>query len=126
VISIYTTKPDPKPGMAALGLAAMGRYSYTIYLWHVPVAVPLAWVAARAGVPPRDLLMPHAWTIHSGKVYLAHAAYLTAAIAVGIVFSKLIEIPVLRLRDRLTRDNRNEVKSTAWWAVQGSNLRPSG
>ena len=64
-------------------VAYIGTFSYSIYLWH------LAWLHA---------------LMHSNITALPYAgvaAYFVGAIAVGIVTSKLVEMPVLRLRERL-------------------------
>jgi peptidoglycan/LPS O-acetylase OafA/YrhL len=64
-------------------LAYIGTFSYSIYLWH------LAWAQFVVG---RDL----------GRIpYFGLVIYYGGAIAAGILVSKLIEMPTLRLRDRL-------------------------
>ena len=64
-------------------LAFIGGYSYSIYLWHIPWLMLLGY-------------------LHVIRIpYLGLAAFVFGAIAVGIVTSKLIEIPAIRLRDRL-------------------------
>jgi len=80
-------KAMPKPGRVSRGIAVMGRYSYTIYLWHVPLAMVFMWAAGKLpGVNP----------------FALHAVYFAACIAVGVAASKLVEIPGLRLRERLS------------------------
>lgn len=74
-----------KPSMAARGFAFMGRYSYTIYLWHVPLAMMSAWIETETRM----------------NQYLLHALYCAASVGVGVGASKLLEQPVLRLRERL-------------------------
>jgi peptidoglycan/LPS O-acetylase OafA/YrhL len=64
-------------------LAYVGTFSYSIYLWH------LAWVQFVVGL---DL---------GGIPYVGLVIYYGGAIAAGILVSKLIEMPTLRLRDRL-------------------------
>jgi peptidoglycan/LPS O-acetylase OafA/YrhL len=69
-------------------LAAIGFYSYSIYVWHMAVQERLFVIvlAARRGVPP-----PYP---------VALAIYIVSAVLVGIIMAKLIEGPFLRLRDR--------------------------
>jgi len=69
-------------GIVGRPLAWTGRYSYSIYLWHL--------------VPAKGLIYLH-W-----QGSLAFAAYATAALLLGVVMAKLVELPALRLRDRLT------------------------
>jgi peptidoglycan/LPS O-acetylase OafA/YrhL len=59
-------------------LAFIGVYSYSIYLWH-------GWIAR---------LLPH-------STALSFVGCLLASIALGIVMAKIIEYPLLGLRDRL-------------------------
>ena len=66
---------------------AVGMYSYSIYLWHVMVsqhiqgAVRLVWSEA-------------------GETAVFWS-YVLVSLGVGIALSKMIEFPVLHLRDRL-------------------------
>ena len=62
-------------------VCTIGVYSYSIYLWHLPVQNLLLRV------------MP--------DLRLEALAYLFSSIAVGIIFSFLIEKPMLRLRDNI-------------------------
>ena len=81
VLSIYREdRTRPKPGAIVRAIASMGTYSYTLYLWHVPMAQIFA------GLLP-DFNMVNQ--------YVLHAVYFTASIVVGVVLSKLAEIPIL-------------------------------
>ena len=69
-------------------LAYVGYYSYSIYLWHMPVAVHLMpWLGVPAVLP-------------RGSV-AAFVLYAATSCVAGVLMAKLIEFPVLRLRDRL-------------------------
>lgn len=70
------------------GAAYLGMYSYSIYLWHGPTA---AWLPGFFG---RTLGFP------VGK-YGRFTVYFVGSLLIGIVMSKLIEYPILRLRDRI-------------------------
>jgi peptidoglycan/LPS O-acetylase OafA/YrhL len=68
-------------------LAHAGRDSYSIYLWHMPVSLWLVGgIVRRSG--------PIDWWLYA-------SVYLAGALVVGIAMARLIEIPTLRLRDRL-------------------------
>lgn len=64
-------------------IAYIGGFSYSIYLWHIP------WLLVLTNY---NLL---------GLRYVGVFFYIAGAIVVGIVTSKLVEIPVLRLRERI-------------------------
>ena len=68
-------------------IAWIGTYSYGIYLWHLSVREPLTNLAKRL---PESI----AW------LFLVVAQY-AAAIVLGVIATKLVEFPVLQLRDRL-------------------------
>ncbi len=78
--------PQPRPLPYRL-VAAIGVYSYGIYLWHVSVIAPIAAIAARL---PAPLSTP----------FLALAP-IAGGIALGALLTTLVEFPTLRLRDRL-------------------------
>jgi peptidoglycan/LPS O-acetylase OafA/YrhL len=63
----------------AFAFAFIGRYSYSIYLWHV---VAVHWLMS---VPPKWFRFP---------------AYVCTPIVLGILMSKLVEFPALKLRDK--------------------------
>lgn len=76
----------PRPAVYRF-VAWLGLYSYGIYLWHVSVVAPLGRVAPY--LPP--------WL---GLIWLAVAPTLLGAL-LGIFFTKLVEFPALKLRDKL-------------------------
>lgn len=84
-------------------LSPIGRYSYSIYLWHVPVIIVVHIVVKR-------------WAIAAGP-YPEMAADLCFAALVGWFFAMLIEIPTLRLRDRLYPSNATSMETTYRTAV---------
>jgi peptidoglycan/LPS O-acetylase OafA/YrhL len=79
------------PGPSRLQLlyrfgALLGSYSYSIYLWHLATASVVSRVF--------DGVFHLPWWMLSG-------AYLVGSLVVGIILGKLVELPVLKLRDRL-------------------------
>ncbi len=69
-------------------LAYLGTHSYSIYLWHL--------VVEQCG-----LKHLHAWTGGALSWYSVMAIYILGSLAVGILMTRLIEIPSLKLRDAL-------------------------
>jgi peptidoglycan/LPS O-acetylase OafA/YrhL len=67
-----------------LPLATLGSYSYSIYLWHMAI---MRWV-----VPHLEETL--SWQSRT-------ALYLAGAFVIGVSMAKLVELPTLRLRDRL-------------------------
>jgi peptidoglycan/LPS O-acetylase OafA/YrhL len=79
--------PGGKHGRLYRLVARIGVFSYGIYLWHVSVERPVNWVVAHVPhtlVPMTSTLLPY-----------------LLAIPLGIIATKLIEFPFLRLRQRL-------------------------
>ena len=71
----------------ASATAFIGSHSYSVYLWHMPVAVGAAVV---------NILLFH------GKIWIAYAAvYFLGSIVFGVGMAICTELPTLRLRDRL-------------------------
>jgi peptidoglycan/LPS O-acetylase OafA/YrhL len=77
----------PRAGWATRPMAALGRYSYGIYIWHI-FAAKLVLDA----LPGMD---------YDSSGPAAQVAKFAAAIAVGVLATLVLERPVLRLRDRL-------------------------
>ncbi|MBS2036845.1 acyltransferase [bacterium] len=79
-----------RPSLMLSPLVAIGVHSYSIYLWHPLYQEPLTnWIFNQ--LPNQDL---------------AFAASVAAVCAIGILLSKLIEQPFLRLRERLVPADR--------------------
>src|ERR1700730_69839 len=105
LLSIYLQgilrgKPARFVGAIGTGAAYVGMYSYSIYLWHGPTG------ALFPGFVRRLLHI----SFFNG--YERFAVYAVGSLVIGITMSKIIEYPVLRLRDRI------------FPALQGTVVRP--
>ena len=69
--------------------AKLGMYSYSIYLWHLPVVWILPQVDSALG-------------LSLGYLGLV-GCYIFDSVVAGVVMARLIEFPALKLRDRLFR-----------------------
>lgn len=102
---VYTRPGEGLLGKAfksplASGLAWIGVFSYSIYLWQVDLAHdPLQWVMYKwiGPIGERPLHFKHASLVW----FVITSAYVTAAVLGGVLMAKLIEMPMLSLRERL-------------------------
>jgi peptidoglycan/LPS O-acetylase OafA/YrhL len=81
VLAAALTTERPIAGPLTAPLAFIGFYSYSIYLWHFPV---LSLVLQTVSVRPYD-----------------RVAFAIASVLVGVAVAKAVELPALRLRERL-------------------------
>ncbi len=86
-----TVRPSPvmRPLLKLLG--AVGAYSYSIYLWHMPVAT------ASAKYIWTRFLNPE----HPASLMLLAVAYVLLAVVVGMILYRIVEKPALAVRDRM-------------------------
>jgi peptidoglycan/LPS O-acetylase OafA/YrhL len=87
----------PVPAFGLLGyagrvLAGIGKYSYSIYLWHLPIIFVIAKYAIM-------------------KTHLGLLLYYAVCILFGIAMARLIEEPSLRLRDYLSDRHSGVMKA---------------
>jgi peptidoglycan/LPS O-acetylase OafA/YrhL len=85
VVAMALSELPPSP--VVRGLAFFGAYSYSIYLWHTLVQQSLD--QAQTSLNLLD------WPLTGFVVYFA------SSLLVGTLMAKLVEMPVLRVRDRL-------------------------
>ncbi|MDB5333180.1 MAG: lipopolysaccharide modification acyltransferase [Phycisphaerales bacterium] len=84
--AVHSRSAGESRTLAAFG--RMGAYSYSIYLWHLPFsAYMLRTLTLLPGSPISSIT--------------TNAIYIAGSIVAGIIMAKLVEIPVLKLRDRL-------------------------
>jgi peptidoglycan/LPS O-acetylase OafA/YrhL len=89
----WTGRLDLIVSPVTAALAFIGFHSYSVYLWHRPVQTFLMPYISRS-VLPRDG--------SDDLIFLANTGvYLAASFLVGITVGRLLEQPLLRLRDRL-------------------------
>jgi peptidoglycan/LPS O-acetylase OafA/YrhL len=89
-------------------IGRVGFFSYSIYLWHI------VWRHVALG-----LALPHFWELC--------LVYVLGSIVLGMLMSRLIEIPVLYLRDRFFPSDVSPITSDASpGSTQKSSTRSSG
>jgi peptidoglycan/LPS O-acetylase OafA/YrhL len=76
---------SPPRNWLVASLVTLGTYSYSIYLWHLPMASATPAIARFIGTERFSVRYP---------------IYLIGSFALGTVMSRIIEVPALRLRDR--------------------------
>ena len=84
---LYRPRRDGQRSPLYRLVAWIGVYSYGIYLWHVSVVAPLTAVGAH---------LPHP----VGVLWIA-VAPIAGGILLGALFTRMVELPALRVRDRL-------------------------
>jgi len=87
LLLLYHHRRDRRPSLAYRIVARIGLYSYGIFLWHMSVYVAIYEIGLR---------LP-AWSIHTWQ---SVGPYLLG-IPLGILATKCVEFPALRLREKL-------------------------
>jgi peptidoglycan/LPS O-acetylase OafA/YrhL len=80
LIVAWAANRTPHNGYMCIPFAFVGRHSYSIYLWHALVAVAMTDLSVR---------------------WFSFPAYAGTSIALGVLMSKAVELPALKIRDRL-------------------------
>jgi peptidoglycan/LPS O-acetylase OafA/YrhL len=84
---LYKHREGKRRSLIYRFIAWIGLYSYGIYLWHVSV---ISYVQSlEHHLPP---VLRHAWEISGPAIF---------GVLLGIFFTKIVEFPALKLRDRL-------------------------
>lgn len=96
IAALVARADGPKSLFRVVGasMAIIGSQSYSIYLWHYPFATFGMSFLRHRGVLPEDGIVPL-------------AAYVIGSIALGIAMARLVEIPALKIRDRLFPSRSN-------------------
>jgi peptidoglycan/LPS O-acetylase OafA/YrhL len=89
-------------------LAFLGRQSYAIYLWHVVFVSYMGQYFITEGSRSIHSFSDTVFGVSFKAVFLLYVvSYLGLSIAAGTFFTWLIEVPVLKLRDRLYPSKTN-------------------
>lgn len=88
MLLVFALKTDFSKLPFAAFFAYAGTFSYSIYLWNAPVQY---FLSKTIRVSETD---------GSGRWFLYAAVYLTATFVVGVSMSKLIEYPLLKIRNK--------------------------
>jgi peptidoglycan/LPS O-acetylase OafA/YrhL len=89
----WTIGWKPHQNWLIRGLAGVGRHSYSIYIWHMTAYYLLLYVVTG------QITAKPAW---DGPYALQLVMFFAVSIVLGTILSVLIEVPTLRLRDRLS------------------------
>jgi peptidoglycan/LPS O-acetylase OafA/YrhL len=106
LLSLYEARWVPRARLLTVPMAALGRYSYGVYIWHIAAAEFVL------GLLPGEA--------YAQGTPIVQVIKYCSAIAVGVVATALVEKPVLRLRDRLlprkgeTPEPRRVEESSTW------------
>lgn len=88
------------PNVAVRAIAAVGKWSYSIYLWHLPFAQQAALLPLERLIPAGPALF---WSVL--------LAYVGLAVGLGWLTTLLIERPALGLRDRWFPSRQREAQN---------------
>lgn len=106
--------PQARPGVGGLfarGIAWLGVWSYSIYLWHQPFVEFL-------GNKARDIIGNHVIRWSNPLCYPASvAAFVLMSIAFGAFMYYVIELPSLVLRERLMRREQKQLRPVPSFTV---------
>jgi peptidoglycan/LPS O-acetylase OafA/YrhL len=97
----------PQRGAFARRVALVGAQSYSIYLWHAAVMAFGTLLVARMVGHPVTFYETIGW-------------YVPGSFVVGLVMAKCVEVPSLRIRERLFPDGRPIRAAETPFAVPGS------
>jgi peptidoglycan/LPS O-acetylase OafA/YrhL len=98
VLFLYCNPIKPiENNKVIIALSYIGVYSYSIYIWHIPIRQTLLWLITKQ-------------YLISSQFHL-FCMYIGISLVFGVLMSLLVETPFLRLRDKLFPSRSRSLKS---------------
>jgi peptidoglycan/LPS O-acetylase OafA/YrhL len=103
LLTLYGATWVPRARLMTGPMAALGRYSYGIYIWHIAAA--------------QSVLGLFPGAAYDSGTPVVQAVKYGSAVAIGVLATVLVERPVLRLRERFLSDRRTPADAFRTQAV---------
>src|SRR3954463_1565831 len=109
LLTLYGATWVPRARLMTGPMAALGRYSYGIYIWHIAAA--------------QSVLGLFPGAAYDSGTPVVQAIKYGSAVGIGVLAPVLVERPVLRLRERFLPDRRTPADAFRTQAVTAEPIR---